>query len=54
MSQLAKNEIYFGKNVGIDDIINNIDVVTCDDIFNVANNIIKTDHFTSVLLHNKN
>ena len=54
MSQLAKNEIYFGKNVEIDDIINSIDVVTCDDIFNVANNIIKTDQFTSVLLHNKN
>jgi predicted Zn-dependent peptidase len=53
MSQLAKNEIYLGKNVGIDDIINNIDRVTSEEIFTAAQQIIKTDQFTSVLLHNK-
>ena len=54
MSQLAKNEIYLGKNIGIDDIINNIDRVTSEEILNAAQQIIKTDQFTSVLLHNKN
>ena len=54
MSQLAKNEIYLGKNIDINDIINNIDGVTSEDIFNVAQQIIRTDQFTSVLLHNKN
>ncbi|MCK5033271.1 MAG: insulinase family protein [Calditrichia bacterium] len=54
MSQLAKNEIYLGKNIDINDIINSIDGVTSEDIFNVAQQIIRTDQFTSVLLHNKN
>ena len=54
MSQLAKNEIYLGKNIGIDDIINNIDNVTSEEILNAAQQIIRTDQFTSVLLHNKN
>lgn len=54
MSQLGKNEIYFGKNIGIDEIIQNVDNVDSEDVFKVAKEIIKTNNFTSVLLHNKN
>jgi predicted Zn-dependent peptidase len=54
MSQLAKNEIYLGKNIGIDDIINSIDTVSSHDIFKAARHIIQTNKFTSVLLHNRN
>ena len=54
MSQIAKNEIYLNKHVDINEIIGNIDAVTSEDIYDVAQQIIKTDKFTSVLLHNKN
>lgn len=54
MSQIAKNEIYLNKYVDINEIIGNIDNVTSEDIFDVAQQIIQTDKFTSVLLHNKN
>jgi predicted Zn-dependent peptidase len=54
MSQIAKNEIYLNKYIDINEIIGNIDNVTTENIYDVAQQIIKTDDFTSVLLHNKN
>jgi predicted Zn-dependent peptidase len=54
MSQIAKNEIYLKKQIGINEILENIDAVTSDEMFKIGNQIVDTDKFTSVLLKNKN
>ena len=54
MSNISKNEIYLNKYVDINEIISNIDAVTSEDIYDVAHQVVNTDNFTSVLLHNKN
>jgi len=54
MSHIAKNEIYLNKYVDINEIIGNIDAVTSEDIYDVAQQVINTNNFTSVLMHNKN
>ena len=54
MSHIAKNEIYLNKYVDINEIISNIDAVTPEDIYTVAQKVINTDNFTGVILHNKN
>ena len=54
MSHIAKNEIYLNKYVDINEIISNIDAVTSEDIYTVAQKVINTDNFTGVILHNKN
>ena len=54
MSRIAKNEIYFGKYISIDHLIEKIDEVTSDSILEMANEIIKIDNFTKVILRSKN
>ncbi len=54
MSRLAKNEIYFGKYISIDYLIEKIDEVTSENILEIANEIIRFDNFTKVVLRNKN
>ena len=53
MSRLAKNEIYFEDYIGLDALIAGIDEVNESDVQAVAQNVIKPDDFTTVVLRPK-
>jgi predicted Zn-dependent peptidase len=42
MSRIAKNEIYYGRDVPIDEVAAHIDAVTNDEIVRVANRLFPT------------
>ena len=50
MSRLAKNELYLGEYISLDSLINLIDEVTADNVYDIANRIIQPDKFVSVIL----
>jgi len=54
MSRLAKNELYFGQYVSIDDLIYCIDRVTSEDIYRVANKIVQPEKFITVVFQSSN
>jgi predicted Zn-dependent peptidase len=54
MSRLAKNEIYFGDYVTLDDLIESIDHVNSDDIISIAQKVIQPDNFITVILNPSN
>jgi predicted Zn-dependent peptidase len=54
MSRLAKNELYFGRYVSIDDLIHSLDRVTPEDVWKVANKIIQPEKFVTVILQSSN
>lgn len=52
MSKLAKGEIYFGRSVTIDEIIENIEKVTPEEVSQLAEDIFNKDYFSLALLGN--
>jgi predicted Zn-dependent peptidase len=50
MSRIAKNEIYYGRDVPIDEVATNIDAVTNDEIVRVANRLFPTGMSTLTVL----
>ena len=50
MSRLAKNELYLGEYISLDSLINNIDKVTSEDVYDIANQVIQPNKFVSVIL----
>ncbi|TFH02491.1 MAG: insulinase family protein [Calditrichales bacterium] len=50
MSRLAKNEIYFGENVTLDQLVSCIDGVEVEDTLEVARQYIQHKNFTTVIL----
>jgi predicted Zn-dependent peptidase len=50
MSRLAKNELYLGDYLSIDTLIDNIDKVTSEDVFAIAQKVIRPDKFINVIL----
>jgi predicted Zn-dependent peptidase len=50
MSRIAKNELYFGEFISIDRLITEIDRVSADDIYRLANRILQPENFISVTL----
>jgi predicted Zn-dependent peptidase len=52
MSGIARQEYYFGRQYGPDQIIEHIDAVTLDDIRNVARSIVDPDSLSLTLLGN--
>ena len=51
MSRLAKNEIYFGQYIALDQLINSIDKVQQDDIVAIAQTVFRPDDFITVILN---
>lgn len=54
MSRLAKNELYFGDYISIDDMIRSIDLVSSEDVARVAKKVIQPDRFITVILQSSN
>ena len=50
LSRMAKNEMYFGRQITADEIIKKIDNVSAEDILEVAREIIDLDQMCAVLL----
>jgi predicted Zn-dependent peptidase len=50
LGRLAKNEIYFGRQIKADEIIEKINRVTAQDVLAVANEIINPNMMTAVFL----
>ncbi len=50
LGRLAKNEIYFGRQIKAEEIIEKINSVTAQDVLAVANEIINPNIMTAVLL----
>ena len=46
MTRIARNEMYFGKYITLDDVVNSIDHVTCEDILQLAGNIFGRQELT--------
>ena len=51
MSQLAKNEIYFGEYISMDKLIEGIDLVTPEDVLRVAGEFLRPEQFVTVILN---
>ena len=51
MSRLARNEIYFGEYISLDQLINSIDKVQQDDIESIAQTVFRPDDFITVILN---
>ena len=49
MSHLARQEIYFGRQFGLDEIIAGIEAVEADDVQRIANELFSGDLALSVL-----
>jgi predicted Zn-dependent peptidase len=50
LGRMAKNELYFGRRVEAEEIIQSIDRVTAQDVLDVARAVIKPDQMTAVFL----
>ncbi len=50
MSRIAKNELYFGEYLSIDTLIDQIDLVSSDNINRLANQILHPENFITVIL----
>jgi predicted Zn-dependent peptidase len=50
LGRMAKNELYFGRRVEADEIIQSIDRVTAADVLEVARTVINPDQLTAVFL----
>jgi len=51
MSQLAKNEIYFGEYISMDQLIEGIDLVTAEHVLKVAGELLRPEKFVTVILN---
>jgi predicted Zn-dependent peptidase len=51
MSQLAKNEIYFGEYISMDKLIEGIDLVRPEDVLQVAGEFLRPEQFVTVILN---
>jgi predicted Zn-dependent peptidase len=49
MNHLARQEIYFGKQFGLDEVLGSIEEVEADDVQRVADHIFSTSLTASVL-----
>jgi predicted Zn-dependent peptidase len=54
MSNLARQEMYFDRFFGLDEIIDRIEAVTADDLIAVANEFFKTESIAITVLGNLN
>ena len=50
MVRLAQNEIYFGRYLPLQEVIDSIESVAADDIFNLAATLFKSGHLTLTVL----
>ncbi|MFA4935498.1 MAG: hypothetical protein WC568_06650, partial [Candidatus Methanoperedens sp.] len=50
MSRLAKSEIYFGKFITVDEIINGIEKVTPEGVIQLAEEIFNKDYLSLAVL----
>jgi predicted Zn-dependent peptidase len=50
MTKLAKNEIYFGRNIPIKEIIHGVEQVTVESLFQLSNELFIEDYFTLQLI----
>lgn len=50
MTKLAKNEIYFGRNIPINEIIRSIEKVTVESLLQLSNELFVEDYFTLQLI----
>jgi len=51
MSQLAKNEIYFGKYISMDALVEGIDQVSPESILQVAQEVLQPEKFVTVIIN---
>jgi predicted Zn-dependent peptidase len=54
MSQLAKNEIYFGEYVSLDSLVEGIDRVQVVDLLELSREVLKPERFVTVILNPAN
>jgi len=50
MSSMAKNEMYYGREVTMDEVIERIQAVSMDDVVDLAGEIFLEDNLTLVAL----
>ncbi len=50
LGRMAKNEVYFGRSIDAEEIIQSIDRVTAEDVLAVARTVIDPDRMTAVFL----
>jgi predicted Zn-dependent peptidase len=50
MTRLAKNEIYFGRFLSVDEVIDQINSVTVDQINELANELFRPEHLCLTVL----
>jgi predicted Zn-dependent peptidase len=50
MMRLGTGEMYYGRHITLDEIVNKIDEVTLDDIHRVANNLLDLDRFSTIII----
>lgn len=53
-THLAQSEFYFNEARPIDDILSDIDKLTEENLFKIANDLLQREHFTEVILFPKN
>jgi len=52
MTKLAKNEIFFGRNIPINEIIHGVEQVTAESLLQLSNKLFVEDYFTLQLIGN--
>jgi predicted Zn-dependent peptidase len=50
MVRMAQNETHFGRYIPMDEVINNVEAVTEDDILELADNLFQRNRFALTLL----
>jgi len=50
MSNLARQEMYFGRYISLDEVAAGVDAVTASDVLNVARELFSTDHIALTVL----
>jgi predicted Zn-dependent peptidase len=50
MVRLAQNEMHFGRNIPLREVVDNLDAVTTDDLLNLANSLLKDKELSLTLL----
>jgi predicted Zn-dependent peptidase len=50
MTRLAKNEVYYGRQIGLDELVSKIDAISPSTLYNISRNIFTLDSFNIIKL----
>ena len=54
MTRLAKNEIYYGRQIGLDELVSKIDAIYPSTLFNISRKLFALDNFNIIKLSPSN